>query len=284
MTVLLAETAGFCWGVKRVVNRALEEARKKGRRLYTYGPLIHNRDMIRRLEEAGVHMLAPDTDVATLRALPNNAAVVVRAHGIPPEESERLCACGLDVIDGTCPHVVQIQRTVAEASRAGRAVVILGDKGHAEVIGLLGFCRGNGHVISNVAEIDTLEIEGPLTVVAQSTLDEQHFLALVERLAARFSDVSVQDTRCDATARTQAEGLRLCEKVDAMVVIGGLHSANTRRLAEICRERCAATHHIENVAGLGEIDFAGVTTVGVTAGSSTPDWVIEEVVEALRGK
>jgi 4-hydroxy-3-methylbut-2-enyl diphosphate reductase len=282
MTVLLAETAGFCWGVKRVVSRALEEAERGGRRIYTYGPLIHNSDMIARLEQAGVHMLSPDTTESGLAALPQNAAVVVRAHGIPPAESDRLCACGLEVIDGTCPHVVQIQRTVAQASRDGRTVVILGDKGHAEVIGLLGFCRGHGYVISDVGEVGALDIDGPLTVVAQSTLDEQHFVDLVRALSECFDDVDVRDTRCDATARTQAEALTLCSEADVMVVIGGLQSANTRRLAEICRAQGVTTHHIERAADLARIDFTDVATVGVTAGSSTPDWIIADVVEALR--
>jgi (E)-4-hydroxy-3-methyl-but-2-enyl pyrophosphate reductase len=284
MKVLLAESAGFCWGVKRVVSRTLEEARKAGRRLFTYGPLIHNQDMTKRLEDAGVHMLSPDADEATLAALPENAALVIRAHGITPAETERLCACGIEVIDGTCPHVVQIQRSVEQASHDGRTVVIIGDKGHAEVIGLLGFCRGHGYVVSTLNEIKNLEIAGPITVVAQSTLDERHFISLSTALSERFTDLAIKDTRCDATARTQAEALSLCDQADAVMVIGGLHSANTRRLAEICCAQGVPTYHIERAADLESIDFSQVEVVGVTAGSSTPDWIIEDVVRALRKK
>jgi len=282
MDVVLAQHAGFCWGVRRVVK--LAEGCVVGARtpVCTYGPLIHNTAVIERLAQAGVRVIPPDADAAALAQIEPGAVVIIRAHGVPPAELVRLRSAGLEIVNGTCPHVEKIQQAVAGAHAAGRTVLIAGDPGHAEVVGLMAFCEPRGYVISAATELPTLASTTAVTLVAQSTLDAVTFTNLSAAAAARYQDLEINDTRCDATARTQAEAHDLCRDVDAMVVIGGRHSANTNRLAQICRERGARTLHVERAEELTRAAFAGCARVGVTAGSSTPDWLIAEVVARLR--
>ena len=282
MNIILAESAGFCWGVKRVVHLAQERAAVVGSSpVYTYGPLIHNHSVIARLRDQGVRMLDPEADANALDGIEQNAVVIIRAHGITPDEYERLNKAGVEIVDGTCPHVIKIQKAVAAAHAAGRTVVVMGDKGHAEVVGLLGFCKGRGHVVNTAEEVNSLSITEPVTAVAQSTMDDHTFIQLTAALVARWPDAAIVDTRCNATARTRDEAMAVCRKVDTMVVIGGRHSANTNRLAQLCRAQGVKTIHIETAAELSAKSFKDVATVGVTAGSSTPDWVIAEAVAAL---
>jgi len=279
MKVIVAEHAGFCWGVKRVVQMTEELAAASRRPLYTYGPLIHNQAVIERLEAMGVRTLR---SMEGLREVECDAVVIIRAHGVPPEEYERLRGAGVEVVDGTCPHVHTIQQKVAAAHRRERQVVILGDEGHAEVAGLLGFCPGRGVVIGTLEQAARIDVQLPLTVVAQSTLDGQAFEALTEAIKARARDVEIEDTRCGATARTQAAAERLCGLVDVMVVVGGRNSANTNRLVQLCRAEGVPTVHVERAAELRQEEMTGKAIAGVTAGSSTPDWIITQVVQRLR--
>jgi len=281
MTVLLANHAGFCWGVRRVVQLAEDQARTRTRPVYTFGPLIHSNAVIERLTQHGIRVIPPDVDAAALARLEPDAIIILRAHGVPPHATARLQQAGFAIVNGTCPHVEKIQRLIAAAHQAGRTVVILGDAQHAEVIGLLGFCDNAGHVMQTPAHLPALPAHTPLTVVAQSTLDADTFCSLVAALTAHFTDLVVENTRCDATARTQREARELCARTDAMVVIGDTHSANTMRLAQICRECGARTVHVESADNLQPGDFAGCATVGVTAGSSAPDWLIAAVVARL---
>ncbi len=282
MTVLLAHHAGFCWGVRRVVQLAEDQARTHTRPVYTFGPLIHSNAVIERLTQHGIRVIPPDADDAALARLEPDALIIIRAHGVPPHATARLQQAGFALVNGTCPHVEKIQRLIADAHQAGRTVFILGDAKHAEVIGLLGFCNERGHVLhSAAADLPNLPPTAPITVVAQSTLDATTFTALVGAITAYFINVIVEDTRCNATSRTQAEARELCARVAAMVVIGDRHSANTNRLEQICRECGARTFHVENADDLLPGDFAGCATVGVTAGSSTPDWLIAAVITRL---
>ncbi|NLF41038.1 4-hydroxy-3-methylbut-2-enyl diphosphate reductase [bacterium] len=278
MNVIVAKNAGFCWGVKRAVTLSRDAARKKGGRIYTYGPLIHNRSVIKRLEAEGVHVLPEHADAHAAGA----ATLIIRAHGVPPGDTQRLVDAGYDVIDGTCPHVVKIQKEVARAHKAGRTIVIVGDSDHAEVRGLLGFCGGKGIVVAGVDEIAAVPRDEPVTVVAQSTLDEETFAAVSHAVKNHCADAAIVDTRCNATAKTQREAIALCAQVDAIVIVGGRDSANTNRLAQLCREQGVRTFHVEEAGELRDSEFAGVATVGITAGSSTPDWLIAEVAERLR--
>ncbi len=281
MKIILAKNAGFCWGVKRVVKLTKEKIAKSNSKIFTHGPLIHNQEVIRKLEEKGICTLPADVSDDRLTQLPEDSSIIIRAHGVPPEEHEKLISAGLEIIDGTCPHVVKIQEKVKNAFLQGRIVFILGDKGHAEVVGLLGYCPGKGYVISSEKDIKNLPEKKPVTVVAQSTLDKKTFNKLTDIIKKKWVDNQIIDTRCDATTRRQDEAIELCGKVDAMIIIGGKNSANTNRLAQICCNEGVPAFHIENSDGLTDIDFKKIKTIGVTAGASTPDWIIESVMEKL---
>jgi len=281
MKIILAKNAGFCWGVKRVVKLTKEKIAKSNSNIFTHGPLIHNQEVIRRLEEKGVCTLPANVSENCLNELPEDSSIIIRAHGVPPEEHEKLSNAGLEIIDGTCPHVVNIQEKVKNAFSHGRIVFILGDKGHAEVVGLLGYCPGKGYVISSEKDIKNLPGKEQVTVVAQSTLDKKTFDKLTDIIKEKWVDTQIIDTRCDATTRRQDEAIELCGKVDAMVIIGGKNSANTNRLAQICCNEGVPAFHIENSDGLTDIDFEKIKVIGVTAGASTPDWIIESVMERL---
>jgi 4-hydroxy-3-methylbut-2-enyl diphosphate reductase len=282
MNVLLAEHAGFCWGVKRVVNLCWDLVEKETRPIYSHGPLIHNNAVIEKLKEKGIQVLQTEDLDRELESLPGNALVIIRAHGVPPEELQRFTAAGIETVDGTCPHVIQIQKKVADTFEQGRYILIIGDKGHAEVSGLLGYCPGRGAVISSVTDLDSCRADRPVTVICQSTLDEETFNEVTAAIKKLYTDVEIADTRCNATAQRQNETISMCEQADVMVVIGGRNSANTNRLAQICRGQGKRTIHVETACELDQDDFIQAETVGVTAGASTPDWIIEQVVEALR--
>ena len=199
LQVIVAEHAGFCWGVKRAVTLSRDAARHAPKPVHTYGPLIHNRSVISKLEQEGVRAL-PESP----QALPApGATVIIRAHGIPPRDEQALRDAGLLLIDGTCPHVVRIQHSAAHAHAAGRTVVIIGDRDHAEIKGLLGYCAGRAFVVHSAEDVATLPAAAPLTVLAQSTLDETTFETITALIRARCPDAEVIDTRCAATARTQ---------------------------------------------------------------------------------
>jgi (E)-4-hydroxy-3-methyl-but-2-enyl pyrophosphate reductase len=282
MKILLAEHAGFCWGVKRVVNLSWDLTAKESRPIFSYGPLIHNNAVIEKLVEKGITVMPTDDLGARLDALPDAAIVIIRAHGVPPNELNRFAERDIETVDGTCPHVIQIQKKVDQAFKAGRFVIIIGDKGHAEVTGLLGYCPERGCVVSSVADLDSCTDDMPITVVCQSTLDEETFAAVTAEITKRFSAVEIEDTRCNATTQRQNETISLCTKADVMVVIGGRNSANTNRLAQICRNQGKKTIHVETAEELDPSEFKHISSVGVTAGASTPDWIINQIVETLK--
>jgi len=281
MKIILAKNAGFCWGVKRVVKLTKEEIEKSDAAIFTHGPLIHNQEVIQKFEEKGVCTLPENVQDDRLNNLPEGSAIIIRAHGIPPKEQEKLCDAGLEVIDGTCPHVVIIQKKVKDAFLHDRTVLILGDKGHAEVTGLLGYCPDKGFVISDKNDLINIPKNLSVTVVAQSTLDKKTFDKLTDIIKKEWSDCQIIDTRCDATTRRQDEAIKLCEKVDIMIIIGGKNSANTNRLAQICSNEGVPAYHIENADELSKINFNNVNNVGVTAGASTPDWIINKVIAEI---
>lgn len=279
MRVIRAKTAGFCFGVRRAVERAESAARTAGGApVFTDGPLIHNRHEVERLAALGVRAL-PEGE----GAVPAGATVVVRAHGVPPERMSALEASGARIVDGTCPHVLGIQRTVREAASAGRAVWILGDEGHAEVVGLLGHAGGAGTVVSGPEDAGSRPDPGhPVTLVAQSTQPEALFRATADAVLARFPDAEIRETICGATRARQGELESLSERCDAIVVVGSPASANTGRLAQLAA--CLKPTFVAD--GPGDLDparFAGFSCVGLTAGASTPDSVVAAVEARLAG-
>lgn len=276
MKVVRAKSAGFCWGVRRAIEAAERTAREGGGApVRTDGPLIHNRHEVARLESLGV-AACPDP-----AALAPGSTILVRAHGIPPERRAWLDSLGLRVVDATCPNVERIQRVCRDAARNGRAVLILGDEGHAEVVGLLGFAEGRGTVVSGPADVDALPDPGaPVALVSQSTQSRERFDATVAAVRRRWPDALVADTICAATRNRQGELSALAEQTDAIVVVGSPASANTQRLAALAGA-LRPTRVIDSASELRDGDFPGARTVGLTAGASTPDSVIAAVQKRI---
>ena len=276
MNVEVAHTAGFCMGVTRAMELAVESARARPGPLYTLGPLIHNHQAVAVLEAEGVR------SVSTPEEVPDGATVIIRAHGVRPEMRRSLEERGVCVIDATCPHVLASQRRIAEKSAQGYSVIIVGDRDHAEIKGLEGHARGPYALISTPEEVAGVDLPGPMCIIAQTTFSERTYQAIVAAARRRFPDVTVFQSICSSTEDRQREVLDLASRVDAIVVVGGRHSANTMRLAEIARSTGRLTVHVEAAADLDLDALAGASTVGVTAGASTPSWVIDEVVGALK--
>ena len=274
MKVILAKTAGFCMGVRRAMEMAMAEANKKEGPLFTYGPLIHNQQVLDLLRSKGVQA---EEDLESLKA----GRIIIRAHGIPPQKKLALEETGLKVMDGTCPKVTRVQAIIGRYSKEGRQTIIVGDQDHAEVIGLMGYSMSPVHVIQSADDVPGLpEMDRPF-VVAQTTQNEQNFNLVVDALKERFSDLLVFDTICDATHLRQGEVREFKGLVDAVVVVGGYHSGNTRRLVQISEEEGMPTIHVETENELNEQDLSGFKTVGVTAGASTPHWMINNVLKKL---
>ena len=274
MRIVLARTAGFCMGVKRAMDQVLSLAGRAQPPLYTYGPLIHNRQVVGMLEARGI---CARTDFGDSE----QGTVLLRAHGVPPDVADSLRAAGLAVEDGTCPHVLRGQRSIARRSAEGYETVIVGDRDHDEVVGLAGHAKGPCHIIASVDDARTVPLGDRVLVVAQTTFNLALFEQIVAELRARKPDVEIVASICSATSERQEEARELAQRVDAMIVVGGSHSANTRRLAEIAAETGTPTFHVETADELDVNRIAGYRTVGVTAGASTPSWITSTVIDRL---
>jgi 4-hydroxy-3-methylbut-2-enyl diphosphate reductase len=274
MKVILAKSAGFCMGVRRAVETTLEVVQKNDSGVATYGPLIHNPQVLDLLKERGVRILKkiPDQESGT---------VIIRAHGIPPTEKMQLQNAGANVEDATCPHVVKVQVIIGKYQKQGYATVIIGDRNHAEVEGLMGFAGSKGTVVSNEEDVRNLSLETPFIIVSQTTQDETAFEKLSSMILDRFPSGKVFNTICDATHKRQEEVRNLCAKVEAMVVVGGKNSANTLRLGEIAKSMGCPVYLVETEEELDLQSLAKYDCVGVTAGASTPTWMINRVIRIL---
>ena len=279
MKIEIAEKAGFCFGVDRAVKMAYELAKNPGEHA-CYGMLIHNRDVTEDLARQGLPVLEE------ISKIPAGIELLIRAHGIPKGEQEELEQKGVQVIDATCPYVKKIHRIVEQAHESGRQVVICGDRTHPEVKGIHGWCENTAMVVGSEDEIErilALGFETPLTIVAQTTIREDFFKKITEKLKKHFTNVEIFDTICNATAQRQIAAAELAARCDCMLVVGGKNSSNTRKLFEVCKEHCAETHCIENAKELKKYITQGMIpenkkiNVGITAGASTPDAVIKEV-------
>ncbi len=261
-------------GVRRAMEMVMAEASKKEGPLFTYGPLIHNQQVLDLLKSKGVQA---EEDLENLKS----GRIIIRAHGIPPEKKLALEKTGLKVMDGTCPKVTRVQAIIRRYSQEGRQTIIVGDQDHAEVIGLMGYSRSPAYVIQDAQDVPGLpEMDHPF-VVAQTTQNEQNFNLVVQALKERFSDLLVFDTICDATHLRQGEVREFKGVVDGVVVVGGYHSGNTQRLAQISEEEGIPTIHVETEKELNAQNLAGFKTVGVTAGASTPHWMINSVLKKI---
>ncbi|MEN8258608.1 MAG: 4-hydroxy-3-methylbut-2-enyl diphosphate reductase [Thermodesulfobacteriota bacterium] len=280
MKVILAKKAGFCMGVRRAVETTLETVQQTDKKITTFGPLIHNPQVLSLLEERGVEVLSEIPEQ-------HSGVVIVRAHGVPPGQKASLKKAGAEVKDATCPRVVKVQAIIKRHKKDNCFTVIVGDKNHAEVIGLMGYAEPDVAVVSNKADVAGLDIKGPYIIVSQTTQDDDSFAELSELITSRFANGKVFNTICDSTHKRQNEVRTLCDQVEAVVVVGGKASANTKRLAEIAENKGLPVFLVETEADLDFDQLRRFETVGVTAGASTPTWMINRVMrtlEAIQGR
>ena len=279
MEVLLAKSAGFCFGVKRAVDQVYELA-QTGRRIYTFGPIIHNEEVVGDLEKKGVSVIADETELAGI----TEGVVVIRSHGVAKSVYEQIERQGLECVDATCPFVKRIHNIVEKESAAGKQILIIGNAGHPEVEGIMGWSNTPALVAETRSDIEKIacDTEKPVCIVSQTTFNYNKFQELVEIFKKRGYDISVVNTICNATEERQTEAKEIAAKVDAMIIIGGKHSSNTRKLYEICSRECADTYFIQTLDDLHLELPKSVRLVGITAGASTPNKIIEEVQNYVR--
>ena len=281
MEVTLAKTAGFCFGVRRAVDKVYELADTEDK-VYTYGPIIHNEEVVSDLEAKGVTVLHSLEELATVK----DGIVVIRSHGVPEKVYRLLEEKKIRYADATCPYVRKIHKLVEKHSAAGRRIVIVGNDHHPEVEGIKGWSKTEPFVISSVEEAQKFDLpEGtPICVVSQTTFNYNKFKDIVEILDKKRYDRLVLNTICSATEERQTEAVALASRVDAMIVIGGRSSSNTQKLFEICRHACENTYYIQTLVDLDIKPFQSFRHVGITAGASTPNKIIEEVQRYVRIK
>jgi 4-hydroxy-3-methylbut-2-enyl diphosphate reductase len=275
LEVIIAKHAGVCFGVKRAIDMAFKAARDHRNHVYTIGPLIHNPQVVKQLREAGVAVKGGIDDIA-------EGTVIFRSHGVPFHLAEKAREKGLRIVDATCPFVKRAHKYARSLSRNGYLVIVVGDKSHPEVKSLKSYVEGEAVVVSSPGELADWTGGRKVGVVAQTTQSLENFREIVAICLERAKEIRAYNTICDATALRQREALDLAHKVDCIIVIGGHNSANTKRLAEICRGVLGDTHHVERVGELSLHCFRGKGRIGIVGGASTPSWVIEEIAEGVR--
>ncbi|MEY8337460.1 bifunctional 4-hydroxy-3-methylbut-2-enyl diphosphate reductase/30S ribosomal protein S1 [Lachnospiraceae bacterium 62-35] len=277
MGVIVAKTAGFCFGVRRAVDKVYEqlETERSGRKIYTYGPIIHNEVVVRDLEKKGITVLETEDELRELE----EGIVIIRSHGVSRCIYEILDRKGIQVVDATCPFVKKIHRIVQEQCREGRRVIIIGNENHPEVEGIKGWGDERTLTADSLEKAEKIAFpEGEkLCIVSQTTFNYNKFKDLVEIFSKKRYDILVLNTICNATQERQVEAKEIASKVDAMIVIGGRNSSNTQKLYDICRKECSNTYFIQTLGDFNPECLSSVRNVGITAGASTPHFIIEEV-------
>ncbi len=282
MEVIRAKTAGFCFGVKRAVDTVYEQLEKasESTTIYTYGPIIHNEEVVKDMKQKGVIVLQSEAELDAL----TEGTVIIRSHGVEKAIYDKLNAKGIKIVDATCPFVKKIHNIVQKESTNGNYIIIVGNPQHPEVEGIRGWAGIKAVVVQTKEDIDKLTIpeNEKVCVVSQTTFNYNKFKELVEIILKKSYDVSVLNTICNATKERQTEARSIAETVDAMIVIGDKHSSNTQKLFEICRKACNNTYYIQTLGDLDLNQLGSVETVGITAGASTPNNIIEEVQNNVR--
>ena len=278
MEIRLAKSAGFCFGVKRAVEQVYNQA-ENGENIYTYGPIIHNEEVVKDLEKKGVQVIEEENleDI-------KEGTVIIRSHGVEKAVCEHIQALGLQCVDATCPFVKRIHKVVEKESALGKQIVIVGSAVHPEVMGIMGWSESPAIVIETEEEADKIDLptDREICVVSQTTFNYIKFHKIVEKLTKRGYNISVVNTICNATEERQTEAREIAREADVMIVIGGKHSSNTRKLYEICAKECEHTYFIQTLADLKLELPKSVGLVGITAGASTPNNIIEEVQNYVR--
>ncbi len=279
MEVKLAKSAGFCFGVRRAVDKVYEQI-KSGKKIYTYGPIIHNDEVVKDLESKGVIVINSQEELERIE----EGTIIIRSHGVSKEIYSHMQKKGLECIDATCPFVKRIHDIVEKASADGEEIIIIGNEGHPEVEGIRGWSSTPSTIIESAEQAMQYEKKGSnsIRLVSQTTFNYTKFQELVEIFQKKGYDINVANTICNATEERQTEAKAIAAEVDVMIVIGGAHSSNTRKLYEICRKECEATYFIQTLDDLHLELPKSVALVGITAGASTPNKIIEEVQNYVR--
>ena len=282
MEVRLAKTAGFCFGVRRAVDTVYEQVEQAEGSIYTYGPIVHNETVVQELEEKGVKVLNSEEELKSL----TSGTVIIRAHGVGKKVYELLEQQGVNLVDATCPFVKKIHRIAQKEEANGRHILIIGNAKHPEVEGIRGWCEKPSYVVESLEEAENfaLPMGEKLCIVSQTTFNYNKFEDIVEIISKKGYDIIVLNTICSATEERQTEAREIASDVDAMIVIGGSHSSNTQKLFEICKKECENTYYIQSLADLDLKTSQSIRCVGITAGASTPNKIIEEVQKHVRIK
>ena len=283
MNVTVAKSAGFCFGVKRAVNMVYEQIEKENLPIYTYGPIIHNDEVVKDMEEKGVVVIKSLDEISNLP----KGIVIIRSHGISRIEHETIEQAGFKIMDATCPFVLKIHRLVEKHSGEGRHIIIIGNPDHPEVKGIRGWVIGEGvSIINNVSDAEDfcLKTDKKICIVSQTTFNYNKFQELVEIICKKGYDIFVLNTICNATEERQTEAREISKKSDAMIVIGDKNSSNTQKLFEICKKECENTYYIQTSKDMDYHQLQSINNVGITAGASTPNYIIEEVSKNVRNE
>ena len=278
MEVRIAENAGFCFGVKRAMNMAWDELENKnGNKVYSLGPLIHNKQAVDKYKEKGL------LEMDSLDKVPNDSKLIIRSHGVAEDVYVQSESKNMDIVDTTCPFVKKIHEIVKEFSNNGYKIIIVGNATHPEIVGINGWCNNEAFVVNSEEDVDNILFnnDDKYCVVSQTTANLEHFDKIVEKINSKTDNLTVKNTICFATKERQLSATDLAKEVDCMVVIGGKHSSNTQKLVNICKN-IVPTFSIETKEELQKDMFEGFKVAGVTAGASTPDWIIDEIIEYLK--
>lgn len=276
--VILAKSAGFCFGVKRAVDTVYEQTGKKN--VYTFGPIIHNEEVVKDLEKKGVFVINTMEELDDI----TEGTVIIRSHGVSSAVYEALQKKGVEIVDATCPFVLKIHNIVKQESANGKQIVIIGNEKHPEVEGIMGWSKTQVHVVDTAEKAQNLQLDPQreVCIVSQTTFNYNKFKELVEIINEKGYNITIKNTICNATEERQTEARDIARKVSAMIVIGDKSSSNTRKLYEICKGECEDTFYIQTLRDLNLNDLRFIDSIGITAGASTPNNIIEEVYTNVR--
>jgi 4-hydroxy-3-methylbut-2-enyl diphosphate reductase len=276
--VILAKSAGFCFGVKRAVEQVYDQAHKSN--VYTYGPIIHNEEVVKDLERKGVKVINSLEELDLIK----EGTIIIRSHGVAKDVYDAIHKRGMEIIDATCPFVLKIHKIVEEESKKGKQIVIIGNEKHPEVEGIMGWSVSPTIVIDSVEKAENLKVDPKqeICIVSQTTFNYNKFQELVEIITKKGYNIIIRNTICNATEERQTEAREIARRADAMIVIGGSSSSNTRKLYEICKNECKDTYYIQTLNDLDLKSLGLADCIGITAGASTPNNIIEEVYTNVR--
>lgn len=276
MNIKIAKNAGFCFGVKRAMKMAWDEVEKNDSGIYALGPLIHNKQAVAKYEEKGLKT------VNEIDTIPNHENMIIRSHGVPENIYKEAKDKKLKIVDTTCPFVKKIHTVVSEYHNKGYEIIVIGDMKHPEVIGINGWCENSAIIIKTLEQMENMEFDNSkkYCLVAQTTINLELYISIVNKLSDKLEEIVFNDTICSATKTRQESAKELAKEVDCMIVIGGKHSSNTQKLVKVC-EDLVPTFAIETKDELDVNTLKKYKNLGITAGASTPNWIIEEVVTFL---